>query len=819
MRSTRATSRSRCSRIMLAIVVLLVLSGAITCAVETCPEHFTCQWEGDVFMLHCKSVNDTLKTTITDLPASVTRLEIDCYNHHGMVQLTFANLYNITELTLDNINVTAKETDMFQGISNISRLILRNLYWKSIHDECFKSLTNLRSLTLEHLEQLEYMHPDSLTPLVTLESLSLRYIGLPYLNYTPVMEGIVSSSFQSLALHGIQSTDIGVDLTVLFGNWPKGASLKRLDLENNQYRAISLSAIAHFPQLEHVTLIGNVLAMIPFEVAFCLSLIISHTNLKTLYITGMDSTTTELSVKTLCAIAVSTNASNMTPRMPIPPVVVGPQVESISLNGATFLSDNPILPKWVFKFEFPERVFGIQMNDSNNALKYIDVSNFQSSPCITVGFIGLYALKYFNVQNVRSIDPKVFNEMPNVTVLLLGNNDLGYIVANDIENRLFRKNRNLQVLDLAGCQITEIPTQEFSHLHELRHLNLSGNSLEHFQIELHTLKEFLFLNLSDNKLSTLSVATRTELDQLAAEKNVGVDISRNPLQCTCNDTEFVSWVHTSPVMFHNKENTFCTDRNSTLRFLFHLDSDAVEHACNPNRYKNITTVNSDHQRTRYKIVSIGPNNEPTTNNHHDNLYVTILLPAMIVLVFISVSLCVTYKYRWKCAYVWNRFKKYARFTDVHLDEVIYERDAFICYNSNDRGWVCHDLLDHLDSNGISTVIHHRDFLPGSVLEETIRESIDKSRFTVLVLSPDFLSSNWCRLEMQLARILIISQGRDVIVPIILHEFPPSEVTLTLEGILSKSYLQWTEDPDGQALFWDKLITKLKRGGNLRPLDN
>ena len=109
--------------------------------------------------------------------------------------------------------------------------------------------------------------------------------------------------------------------------------------------------------------------------------------------------------------------------------------------------------------------------------------------------------------------------------------------------------------------------------------------------------------------------------------------------------------------------------------------------------------------------------------------------------------------------------------------------------------------------------------PMSILDETIRESIDKCRFTVLVLSPDFLSSNCCLLEMHLARSRIISQGRDVIVPIILHEFPTSQVTRTLEGILSKSCLQWTDDPEGQTRFWDKLITKLKRGGNLRPLEN
>ncbi|KAI0232675.1 hypothetical protein LSAT2_017025 [Lamellibrachia satsuma] len=77
----------------------------------------------------------------------------------------------------------------------------------------------------------------------------------------------------------------------------------------------------------------------------------------------------------------------------------------------------------------------------------------------------------------------------------------------------------------------------------------------------------------------------------------------------------------------------------------------------------------------------------------------------------------------------------------------YKRDAFIYYNSNDRAWVCGDLHQRLQESHVSTTMHHHDFLSGSVLEEMIRESIDVCRYTVLVLSPDFLSSNWFLLEI------------------------------------------------------------------------
>ncbi|KAI0239025.1 hypothetical protein LSAT2_010209, partial [Lamellibrachia satsuma] len=250
------------------------------------------------------------------------------------------------------------------------------------------------------------------------------------------------------------------------------------------------------------------------------------------------------------------------------------------------------------------------------------------------------------------------------------------------------------------------------------------------------------------------------------------------------------WIHTTRVKFVNTNETFCTADDNILTRLFQVDSEALVNNCTQ---KHIDT-------------------------YRGKLFLPIILPTMILIAVVSVVLCVLYKYRWKWAYVWNRFTKYQRCSAVQLDQVTYERDAFICYNSNDSGWVCHDLLDRLDSNGISTVIHDRDFLSGSVLEQFC-QSIDKSRFTVLVLSPDFLSSSRCLLAIHLARIRIISQGRDVIVPIILRKFPTSQVTRTLEGILSKLYLQWTDDPEVQTLFWDKLITKLKHDGNLRPLEN
>ena len=235
-------------------------------------------------------------------------------------------------------------------------------------------------------------------------------------------------------------------------------------------------------------------------------------------------------------------------------------------------------------------------------------------------------------------------------------------------------------------------------------------------------------------------------------------------------------------------------------------------------------TNKTGSTTSMPNVTSKPKNQPTgkakdTNSALKNhVIISMSVVLVVIVVAIPIVIYVLRRYRRKLALHSYRFRRGSATSGVE-DEVTYERDAFICYNSNefDRAWVCRNLLQHMEANNITTIIHHRDFLPGSILEDTIRKSIDRCRFTVLVLSPDFLASNWCLLEMHIARSRLISIGRDVIVPVILREFPPSLLTPTLEGILSTSYLEWTDDPEGQVLFWDKLVTKLKHGGNIRPL--
>ena len=63
---------------------------------------------------------------------------------------------------------------------------------------------------------------------------------------------------------------------------------------------------------------------------------------------------------------------------------------------------------------------------------------------------------------------------------------------------------------------------------------------------------------------------------------------------------------------------------------------------------------------------------------------------------------------------------------------------------------------------------------------------------------------------------------DLVIPIVLDSKSTCIEDIATAGILHQSFLQWPMDSlwtrgldDRMKLFWDKLITKLKTGGNLK----
>lgn len=74
-------------------------------------------------------------------------------------------------------------------------------------------------------------------------------------------------------------------------------------------------------------------------------------------------------------------------------------------------------------------------------------------------------------------------------------------------------------------------------------------------------------------------------------------------------------------------------------------------------------------------------------------------------------------------------------------------------------------------------IRGRDFIPGDTIMDSISENIQESHKTILILTPQFVESEWCYFEMRLARMRLFNEDLDVVILVMLEEIPNNKLTL------------------------------------------
>ena len=90
-----------------------------------------------------------------------------------------------------------------------------------------------------------------------------------------------------------------------------------------------------------------------------------------------------------------------------------------------------------------------------------------------------------------------------------------------------------------------------------------------------------------------------------------------------------------------------------------------------------------------------------------------------------------------------------------LEEDLINR-LFISYSSKDFGWVTESLISILEKHSIDYSIHSRDFEIGRPIVQNMADSVYGSRQVLIVLSENYLASNFCREELHMA----VQRGMD-----------------------------------------------------------
>ena len=92
--------------------------------------------------------------------------------------------------------------------------------------------------------------------------------------------------------------------------------------------------------------------------------------------------------------------------------------------------------------------------------------------------------------------------------------------------------------------------------------------------------------------------------------------------------------------------------------------------------------------------------------------------------------------------------------------------AFIIYSQSDSDWVSRKLLPLLEEkHGLKCCIHYRDFTPGKPFQDSMAESVYNSYKIIAVLSSNFLNSNYCSYELNIAKHRLLNRRDESLVVI------------------------------------------------------
>lgn len=173
----------------------------------------------------------------------------------------------------------------------------------------------------------------------------------------------------------------------------------------------------------------------------------------------------------------------------------------------------------------------LMLNLSNCSLNFILNERFKNFESVdTIDLSNNY---------LRDFSPSVFSSNRRLRFVNLQNNPL-----NVTSTTLFESN-SLYELNLDSCNITKISLNMFKGLPELKYLTLSNNKISY--LEDNSLPNKLkILNLANNNISNVPTSELLRLSLLTE-----INLSGNPINCTCQLMGYQNWVSGKGLIFLN----------------------------------------------------------------------------------------------------------------------------------------------------------------------------------------------------------------------------------------------------------------------------
>jgi len=189
-------------------------------------------------------------------------------------------------------------------------------------------------------------------------------------------------------------------------------------------------------------------------------------------------------------------------------------------------------------------------------------------------------------------------------------------------------------------------------------------------------------------------------------------------------------------------------------------------------------------------------------------YLPLLAATLATFAFVLLILLAVFVYR-NTLKVWLHAKYGVRVFDASKNQDLekndvkpYHFDAYLTYSPKDDAFTREIIAAGLEQeSNYKLCLHHRDLVHNQVyLADTIIQATEASKRTILVLSENFLKSEWSRFDYKSGLHQALRADRKKLIVIMLGDVATRDIDPDLRLYLKTSHvLQW-----GESRFWEKL---------------
>ncbi|KAL3868305.1 hypothetical protein ACJMK2_041129 [Sinanodonta woodiana] len=704
---------------------------------------------------------------------NMTLASMTCSNDHGELSCN-----NITsEQDIPHVAPIGVHTVYLQGSSTIEKLEsspFRSVSWENvselhihtfvvirfIYNNFLAGLKGLKLLSVSKCQYLKVIEEELLKDTPELEALYLDW--LPSMTMSQV-EKLLHNSVPNLRYLSLIAINTMIATPFILGNeFIKAVGLKKLtfiDVSQSHFAGVSVS----------ISLLNQSLVNLQY-------LNVSNTPISTAFI---EVSLVTLSLLDVIDVSGCLGGPSLVPRRPDFRGCLAPYIKFRYgfIDQMKDPWDRPVQLDRTFTSSNPKgcTVENLQLIDwSKNRLNRLNIT-------FTGRYIFINVIKFdLSNNNMEYLGPSFLSAFPALKVINLDGNSLGKMEHMDDYEKLFKRMSSIEIINLRYNGLTRLPVNFGHENKELRILDLKGNRLSHFEMAIYAMKKLVFIDLSDNHIEVLSndfidniqfikkiqqsnnylnSTWPRERDSLyyLQKKNIRIDyaynstrnlklstegndrfpetftigISGNLLQCSCENVYFPKWIISSDVSLLGRESLDCIFYDEKIDINQDL-IDKIQFRCKL-------------PRTIAIIVTV-----------------CIACCAGIMLLFVII-------FR-------QRKKARRQYVIMNLKKEIRERKlsyiVFVSCSSDDQETtdkcvvpvINAYLKEKLEAIQDLAVTGMETIVPGRMLMNEIYRCIEGALVVVLLVTENFLESDWCNLESLVAKeykiplIILIQEG-------------------------------------------------------------